>query len=99
VGGERRPYGTPDELLSLLPTLKRGANDHCAYGAGAGSAAGWLRCGVLGLCFPRSPKARDLGHPFSAGSILTAGRIWVRAFPPIHDKTVNGWGTQSLVAD
>jgi hypothetical protein len=30
----RRPYGTPDGLLvSANATLKRGANNHCAYGA------------------------------------------------------------------
>ncbi len=30
----RRPYGTPKELVeSLFPTLKRGANNHCASGA------------------------------------------------------------------
>jgi hypothetical protein len=31
----RRPYGTPDILAAADPTLKRGANLHCAYGAGA----------------------------------------------------------------
>jgi hypothetical protein len=32
---ERRIYGTPDELSAEAnPTLKRGANYHCAYGAG-----------------------------------------------------------------
>ena len=31
----RRPYGTPDVLFKPPhPTLKRGANNHCAYGAG-----------------------------------------------------------------
>lgn len=30
----RRPYGTPEVLLVAGdPTLKRGANKHCAYGA------------------------------------------------------------------
>jgi hypothetical protein len=30
----RRPYGTPDLLWDAAnPTLKRGANEHCAYGA------------------------------------------------------------------
>ena len=28
-----RPYGTPDGWLVRQPTLKRGANLHCAYGA------------------------------------------------------------------
>jgi len=32
---ERRPYGTPGVFLGCShPTLKRGANQHCAYGAG-----------------------------------------------------------------
>jgi hypothetical protein len=31
---ERRPYGTPELFwVALTPTLKRGANNHCAYGA------------------------------------------------------------------
>jgi hypothetical protein len=31
---ERRPYGTPGEILDFAyPTLKRGANIHSAYGA------------------------------------------------------------------
>jgi len=30
----RRPYGTPEVLLVAAdPALKRGANNHCAYGA------------------------------------------------------------------
>ena len=30
----RRPYGTPNELVeSHFPTLKRGANKQCAFGA------------------------------------------------------------------
>jgi hypothetical protein len=27
----RRPYGTPDSIPFAFPTLKRGANDRCAY--------------------------------------------------------------------
>ena len=38
---ERRPYGTPYELLVSPPTLKRGANHHCAYGAGEGQLPAW----------------------------------------------------------
>jgi hypothetical protein len=30
---KRRPYGTRANLIPLIPTLKRGANKHCAYGA------------------------------------------------------------------
>jgi hypothetical protein len=31
----RRPYGTWEEIFDFVfPTLKRGANIHCAYGAG-----------------------------------------------------------------
>ncbi len=34
VGSGRRPYGTPEPILgSAFPTLKRGANKLCAYGA------------------------------------------------------------------
>jgi hypothetical protein len=37
-GALRRPYGTPEfDLLLAIPTLKRGANKHCAFGAGFGS--------------------------------------------------------------
>jgi hypothetical protein len=32
----RRPYGTPESFVKIsFPTLKRGANKHCAYGAAA----------------------------------------------------------------
>ncbi len=35
-----RPYGTPEFVCrSAFPTLKRGANNHCAYGA-AGDSRG-----------------------------------------------------------
>ena len=49
---KRRPYGTPVLFLyRFFPALKRWANNHCAYGAGAGltttaptaQARGWLR--------------------------------------------------------
>jgi hypothetical protein len=34
----RRPYGTPERAFeALFPTLKRGANKLCAYGAFAKS--------------------------------------------------------------
>jgi hypothetical protein len=29
-----RPYGTASLITRLFPALKRGANIHCAYGAG-----------------------------------------------------------------
>ena len=29
----RRPYGTRTSQMAAFPTLKRGANDRCAYGA------------------------------------------------------------------
>ncbi|MGA2889770.1 MAG: hypothetical protein ABSE51_17115 [Terracidiphilus sp.] len=41
----RRPYGTPVSAVGPVnPTLKRGANNHCAYGAVA-SIPG-LKCGA-----------------------------------------------------
>jgi hypothetical protein len=48
------PTGLPTHFGSVFPTLKRGANEQCAYGAG--DARG------LGPCVPRSQN-RDLGHP------------------------------------
>jgi hypothetical protein len=41
-GTERRPYGTPGEFFGFAhPALKRGANNHCAYGAGDEPLPGW----------------------------------------------------------
>lgn len=46
---KRRPYGTPDVfLVAPTPTLKRGANQHCAYGAGFVGAAIDKRSGKSG---------------------------------------------------
>jgi hypothetical protein len=61
-----RPYGTPGELLRVgFPTLKRGANLRCAYGAGFG---GWSRI----VAIPPIRKVREwMGHGgFEPGWVL-----------------------------
>ena len=45
AGHERRPSGTPERICgTAFPTLKRGANNRCAYGAGL-AATGMERSG------------------------------------------------------
>jgi len=55
----RRPFGTPDELwIPPNPTLKRWANNHCAYGAGDG----WLpACELLRWAYREATKHKALG--------------------------------------
>jgi len=44
---KRRPFGTPNPLFGYAnPTLKRGANKHCAYGAGRLVSIGMERSGT-----------------------------------------------------
>jgi len=46
--GWRRPYGTRFVGYAPHPTLKRGANEHCASGAGASVGIGlWFGIGML----------------------------------------------------
>jgi len=41
MGDGRRPYRTGSHLIAGFPTLKRGANKHCASGARNGEFALW----------------------------------------------------------
>jgi hypothetical protein len=53
---KRRPYGTPLDLGGLaFPTLKRGANQHCASGAGV--AGDTLKRDAKGI--DAAPEARN----------------------------------------
>jgi len=59
----RSPYGTPDGfLMAFFPTLKRGANIHCAYGAGAGVLPAPLRLGA-GECLNTFVKGFRIRRP------------------------------------
>jgi hypothetical protein len=48
INDERRPYGLGMNRWSATPTLKRGANNHCAYGAGGGHV--WSALARVGRC-------------------------------------------------
>jgi len=72
--GQRRPYGTDwIQMLGVLPTLKRGANNRRASGARASLTSGfWFRSAeaivlALAICFSlgasdASSRFNDLGH-------------------------------------
>jgi hypothetical protein len=52
----RRPYGTPKRNYGIpFPTLKRGANKHCAYGA----FAFYISCALVRTCLMLSSIADD----------------------------------------
>jgi hypothetical protein len=78
---ERRPSGTPDELLFTPPhpTLKRGANNRCASGAGYGAGAAGYGAGD-GLRHGRRAMARATARATgcSTGDGLWRGR-WAAA--------------------
>jgi hypothetical protein len=101
-------------LVSRTPTLKRGANNHCAYGAGDGPLTTRKMFEVsdrdeevsLSSCFPRSQN-RDLGRPalvqlqtVRGFCVFTVYVEWNSCFPTLsRKKRGKGWGTHTVLID
>ena len=62
-----RPYGTPEAIVEFaFPTLKRGANKHCAYGAAEPAAEEGEVSINSGERHPSGPEGRADFGPFMA---------------------------------
>ena len=59
----RRPYGTPSAFVeTAFPTLKRGASNHCAYGADARTFLMQLSIKPAFLLQPLGVRAKALTY-------------------------------------